>query len=333
MAPPSLDELSSETCFHNKQRIPELGLEANLDFEYRVYALACDGGRIYVGIAHKSWLARRLSSHFDGNGAFFTKQFPPREILLVFPAVNRAVEAYAYFALLAEYSASSVFRLGGWSQTSTSLSPLTAMMAERDRRLLTNHCLNCGGNHFAKDCKAQPDGRDYKCGVCTGTVRICNNGASVTTQPLRAPELSATLSSAKRPADVAPPSPAPMKVAKVPPRNMHVLVCGVQYTTLAWHLGRPNPTPKEVALVKQSCSECRLELSNGDSKTLQARGYVGHELLPGRERLLAVWMDSACMALKDDGAVKIRKPGGVATGCRQVLWRLSDLQKAFPSKT
>ena len=64
-----------------------------------------------------------------------------------------------------------------------------------------------------------------------------------------------------------------------------------------------------------------------------ARGYVGHELLPGRERLLSTWMDTVCLTLKDDTAVQIRKPGGIASGCRQVLWRLSDLEKAIPMNT
>ena len=215
------------------------------------------------------------------------------------------------------------------------------MMFERDRRLLKNQCMKCGGGeHFAKDCRANPDGCDYKCGRCNANVRITNNGASVTTQTLRAPEPSCASSSssstvvpAKRPAEVALRSSAPMKIAKTPPKNTHVLVCGINYTTLAWYLGKPNPTPKEVALAKGSCSESRLEIASGDTKTLQARGYVGHELLPGRERLLSTWMDTVCLTLKDDTAVQIRKPGGIAGGCRQVLWRLSDLEKAIPMNT
>ena len=135
---------------------------------------------------------------------------------------------------------------------------------------------------------------------------------------------------AKRPAEVALRPPAPMKIAKAPRENLHVLVCGIQYTTLAWYLGKPNPTPREVALVKGSCSERRLEIANGDTKTLQARGYVGHELLPGRERLLSTWMDTVCLALKGDTALQICKPGGIAIGCRQVLWRLSDLESTMP---
>ena len=121
-----------------------------------------------------------------------------------------------------------------------------------------------------------------------------------------------------------------MKVAKAPPKGKHVLVCGTPYTTLAWYLGKPNPTPREVALVIGPCSEWRLEVANGDTQTVQARGYVGHELLPGRGRLLSTWMDSACLALKGNAALQVCKPGGIAGGCRQVLWRLSDLQKAIP---
>ena len=138
-----------------------------------------------------------------------------------------------------------------------------------------------GGEHFAKDCRANPDGCDYKCGRCNANARITNNGASVTTQTLRAPEPSCASSSssstvvpAKRPAEVALRSSVPMKIAKTPPKNTHVLVCRINYITLALYLGEPNPTPKEVALAKGSCSESRLEIASGDTKTSQARGYV-----------------------------------------------------------
>ena len=80
MAPPSPAEVTSGTCYRNSQRIPELGLEANLEYEHRVYALACEGGRVYVGIVHKNWLGRRMTAHFKGGGAFFTRESPPREI-------------------------------------------------------------------------------------------------------------------------------------------------------------------------------------------------------------------------------------------------------------
>ena len=103
------------------------------------------------------------------------------QLLLVWPANGRAVDAYAYFALLEAYEASQVCRLSGWTQKNSKLKPLTSMLVDRDHRLLNSRCLKCGGDHGAKDCKAEVRGRDCKCGVCHAKVRIANRGVSITT--------------------------------------------------------------------------------------------------------------------------------------------------------
>ncbi len=347
MVPPSPTEVTAGTSFCNRHRIPDLGLLDKPEYDDRVYALACEGGRVYVGIANKKWVGRRISGHFNGEGAFFTKEYRPREILLVFPAASTAVEAYVYFALLAQYSASSVFRLGGWTQTGTVLNPLTSMMVERDRRLLTNRCFKCGGGHWAKDCSAEPEGCDYKCGHCKAAVRITNAGASLTSQPVASGRSIGGLAvvdpgpssgGVKRRAEVAPRSSVSAKVARAAaPRGacLRVVACGVEYTTLAWYLRKSEVTPRERSLAARSCSQRRLELQGGDTKTLQSRGFVSAssplELLPGRQRLLSTWMETACRSLKDGVPAKLRSPGGDASGGRQILWRLCDLQVVFPS--
>ena len=333
MAPPGLTEVTAETVYRNKQRIPDIGLSSALEYDYRVYALACEGGRVYVGIAHKSWVGRRIAEHSLGEGACFTKKFAPHEILLVYPAACRAVEAYVYYALLAGYASSAVYRVGGWTQTNTMLNPLAAMQAEREHHMLNNKCFNCGGDHYARHCTAEPAGRDYKCGNCQSNVRISNNGSSTTT-PMAAPRPTSSSPTRAAVRRLAPHAPAPRKVARTA-GSLHVLAFGKQYTSLAWYLGRSQPTPRECALAKASCSERRLELKDGDTKTLQSRSFASvsnpQELLPGRERLLSTWMETSCRSLKEDVAVKLCKPGGVASTCRQVLWLLSDLQEVFPN--
>jgi hypothetical protein len=60
-------------------RMPELGLQLDLNFEYRVYALECAapagqrGPHWYVGIEHKSGIGKRMVKHFGGGGASYTK--------------------------------------------------------------------------------------------------------------------------------------------------------------------------------------------------------------------------------------------------------------------
>jgi hypothetical protein len=67
--------VSSETCFQSKQL--DLGLKEDLAFDFRVYALRCQGGAYYTGIDHKSWLTRRLADHFRGKGSEFTIAHKP----------------------------------------------------------------------------------------------------------------------------------------------------------------------------------------------------------------------------------------------------------------
>ena len=61
MAPPGLAEVTAETVYRNKQRVPDIGLSSALEYDYRVYALACEGGPVYVGTAHKFWVGRRIA--------------------------------------------------------------------------------------------------------------------------------------------------------------------------------------------------------------------------------------------------------------------------------
>lgn len=207
--------------------------------------------------------------------------------------------------------------------------------------MLNQLCLNCGIKHRSGECKAKPDACSYRCSHCQSTVHVANNGSSTTTPRVRAsvqvPTPPTTLLSSKRsaPAFVTQSSP-PAKRAKTgsSSRCCHVVVLGLEYTSLGWYLGRTDPTPRERREVMAACSERRLEMDGGDTKTLKVRGFAKvsspPELLPGRERLLSTPMATACLALKGAAPITVHRPGGKATGCRQALWLLSDLQKALP---
>ena len=113
-----------------------------------------------------------------------------------------------------------------------------------------------------------------------------------------------------------------------------VKVCGHEYTSLAWFLGRGNPFPRDCHRAAATCGRNALELQNGDAKTLLARGFArgrpaqGKELLLGRRSMPGAWVDTACLAVQGGGAVQPQWPGSVR-GSRGVLWRVSDLQAAF----
>ena len=146
---PEISDVGARTIFASKL-LPQLGLEPALSFDYRVYVIECHGPSgvrgvyYYVGIKHKSKVGTRLSQHWAGKGSFYTKEHKPKTLHLVWPAANTAVEGYVFMALLSTLPAGSVERLGGWTQTSTKVSPLSSMIFEQERRLMRGLCFNCG---------------------------------------------------------------------------------------------------------------------------------------------------------------------------------------------
>ena len=165
--------------FYCRKRIPCLGLVENLEFELRVYVLLLEGGRMYVGIAPRAELKRRLSDHWGGKGSDYTKAHTPQAVLMVWPAAHRGVESYVFQALLGQLHKVNVGDfLGGWVQTSTNLSPLQSMVFEEQRRQVREDCFRCGGGHYASACKRTTSNLfcTYKCKSCAATIDITSRG-------------------------------------------------------------------------------------------------------------------------------------------------------------
>ena len=90
----AVSEVKAGTAYASKS-MPALDLEADLNFDYRVYVVECKapagdtGPYYYLGIEHKSVIGRRLMQQFDLKGGYFTKQHPPKALHLVWPAAIR----------------------------------------------------------------------------------------------------------------------------------------------------------------------------------------------------------------------------------------------------
>eukprot|EP00973_Karenia_brevis_P053587 7446640-Karenia_brevis.AAC.1 len=150
---PTWDKVTARTAAFRCAGMPTLGLPDNERWKYAVYILECAGSCYYVGIESRGDLPRRLKDHWAGRGAHYTRRRKPKKLVLLQPAPNTAVEAYAYYALLATMPAGSVARCGGWVQTSVEPSPLQHLQFEQARRQLTNRCFNCGqSGHYANQC-------------------------------------------------------------------------------------------------------------------------------------------------------------------------------------
>ena len=173
---PTLEQVGPETVWKSKS-MPDLGLSVSSGYEYRVYVLECEASCLYVGIETRAKLAGRLRQHFAGRGAHFTKVHKPRSILMVWPATCTAVESYVYHALLAAQPAGRVEKLGGWTQTSTRVSPLAALQFEQARRSMRGSCFNCGGPHYASSCPKATQGCTYTCPKCKASILVSSMGA------------------------------------------------------------------------------------------------------------------------------------------------------------
>ena len=67
--------------------------------------------------------------------------------VLVWPAVSRSVEDYCYHVFLQKLSVAEMKqgKHGGWTQTSSAVSPLGLLLQAEAWRIMRSQCLNCGG--------------------------------------------------------------------------------------------------------------------------------------------------------------------------------------------
>ena len=80
------------------KKIPDLGLVEEFSYQWRVYVLELEHDCVYVGIAHRSKVRDTILRHFilGDDKPHYTAVHPPKSVLLVWPAISPAVEAYVY---------------------------------------------------------------------------------------------------------------------------------------------------------------------------------------------------------------------------------------------
>ena len=146
----SLDDVNPDRVFRCNF-LPELGLEPDLAFPFRVYVLLCRADfnwpySYYVGIAPRDEVVKRIGDHRQRRGAGFDADFtaanPPLSVLFLYPAATRAMESYVYSAIMTQLPENAITngRLGGWTQTSprSSLTEETRRQAVREWRMVNN---------------------------------------------------------------------------------------------------------------------------------------------------------------------------------------------------
>lgn len=254
-------------------------------------------------------------------------------------------------------------KLGGWVQTSTSMSPLAVMQTEQARRQLWNLCFDCGGRHYSnsqqkRECAGDNNTCTYTCGVCDGQIRIASHGASTSILGRRSPaavgrsDLRASANSRgpvlpeKRTAAsalVAPMSSSirgvgenatPAKRSRLDGSfarpSLSVQIAGSKYQTLPWFLGRV-PTWREKKIAQDHAHNKLVELRKGDNKTLEK--YNGQSiLLPDTfaQFLGHKWVRTICRSARarDNLAARLVRDAKSPESAN-FLWLTTSLQKAF----
>ena len=297
--------------------LPELGLVADLWFELRVYVLKLEGGRLYVGITHKSDLVRRLSEHFTNPQCWYTKKYRAKSVVMCWPAAHRGVEAYVFQAMLSRLDKCNIANhIGGWIQPYTKLTPLQGMVFEEQRRSVREDCFRCGGGHMVSKCRAARSNLfcTYTCPnpKCRTTIDITPVGKTQEPEPSKATAVasgaasssSSNAASSQDPTpargtkrtieEVAPVTRAARAVAKAKAKatagsmrfGLAVRVCGVRYTAVSWYLNTTKPHDKLCTKVRTECRDAALEICNGDARTLALGGFAAHTLAGAKPLLL-----------------------------------------------
>ena len=157
------------------------------------------------------------------------------------------------------------------TQNDTKLSPLASLVYEQARRQVKSFCcFNCGGSHFAKNCKQKKRGLTLTCPSCKSEIVMTSKGQTVTSVPApqgtkrSASECHGSASKAAK-IDVAKSSGSPCpttKFAKVD-AAVAISICGQHYTSLSWFLSKENPSPSLCKRARENCSENALVLLGG----------------------------------------------------------------------
>ena len=119
----NLDDARRETRCQSAL-LPALGLADDASFEWRVYLLRCQQqifgvALTYYGrLVHRKSVAKRMQAHRAGKGSQFTAANPTIHLELLWPAANKAAEAYVFYALMSKLLTAAVVggRLGVWVQ-------------------------------------------------------------------------------------------------------------------------------------------------------------------------------------------------------------------------
>ena len=128
-----------------------------------VYVLELAQGRVYVG--HSGDVRRRIQQHMAGQGAAFTRAFPPTGVILPrLGCVTGSPEAAERDETLRYMFLRDIHLVRGWRYVQVQMSDKDSQDAEDNIRELFDMCRRCGHpGHFVTQCRANFDRRGRPC--------------------------------------------------------------------------------------------------------------------------------------------------------------------------
>jgi predicted GIY-YIG superfamily endonuclease len=363
-----------DTVFADES-MPPLDLSDKLEGkQWRIYIIECypQPGKLgpcwYVGICHRSEIKQRLAKHWSGTAAHYTRMNKPKEIQMIWPASNKATEAYAYYALLDTLPPNSARRVGGWTQTSHNPSRLGCAVTEQGRRCMREHCFNCGecrfnGSHKTKEngkvmykCPKPLRGVDYHC-ECGKAILVTTRGHAepIAVAPPSPPangggggggggsDGGGGGTARKRAAPILPAEPMAKRAKKATASThagLRVSICGELYTSVSWYVNNRNPPKGLCAELRSKCVDDAIELEGGHVRALTGTVYAVAP--PSQPKPLC---RMACGKVRERlGAedfvptevfsLKVKRAGGtLRKQSSQVLWSVAALDRVISRVT
>ena len=220
-------------------------------------------------------------------------------------------------------------------------------MLERDRRMVSNLCLDCGKKRELGHKCGEQASTFVTCKNCDAQNRLSDRGVvlsvvrpRIAMAPILATAPSAVTVTATRARPQVHPQPQPPSTPRGD-RCAKVLVNGVKYTALSWYLGLAHPYPRHRNAVLRCDEACRhaVQIRGGVIHTLRLARFAAEPPLHAKELLednaswlTGRWSKTKCTARRERGEPTFLEVKRVnAKDFHQKLFRYDDLANITPA--